>query len=854
MSGNFKTRGPGGARHLCGVLFAAVALWGQSPAAQIDEAIALANSGSARQGLAILRGVIPRLRESHDEVNLARALAASSEAALTVGDYEGAVQSSTEAARLHAKTSDADAEATDWNTIGRANVYLGRYVPAIESYQRALALDRKRGDAEGEIVRLYNIGNVYFEQGRYLDAFRQYQTALERLDATAGEEWNARRRQIVMANLAILYQRLGRYQQALQLYLSLREHSESMKPSERAQLVSNLGTLYRRLGDSGKALETYRQAQALFQQDHHPFGESGVLKNIGIVLALDLDRLPEALKAFQDAQKLATQSAGGQLAAIQLYIGETYRELGRYDEARASFEAALAGSRQGGSSEYEWQALRGLGQIEEQAGRRDEALRLYLDAIARIESVRSGLELPVLRREFLGDKRQVYDAALEILLARPEPPVGQVFELMEHSRARVMQDRLASPGAKYGLKEIQTRLDPGSVLLEYWVGRSGGAVLYATRSEAGILPRAAVDPGALRTALEDSGSSWREISSRIGHALLSGIPALRSGEFSSVIVVPDGSLSLIPFELLAAGDSGDAAARLLVERAPLFYLPSASLLLRAPSVAVRGWGPPWRRELLAFADPAQPSADAGADAIGGDTLRWAALPGSSDEVRAIAGLLPGRAELHLAADATKPLLLARATAAPLLHVSTHAIADPIDPERSRILFAPPQPRAGADYLFLREIYGLDLKGLDMVVLSACDTETGKVTGGEGVEGFSKAFLAAGANSTVTTLWPVDDRATAEFMKQFYYALASGSTKAEALRQAKLQFLRSGSRLSHPQYWAAFVLNGDGLAPIPRAISWSTVGIAAGAIGLTVLLGVSLRRTSRARAALTGSRS
>jgi tetratricopeptide (TPR) repeat protein len=853
MSGIFKTRGLGGPRHLYAVLLAAVALWGQSSAARIDEAIALANSGSARQALANLRGMIPGLRESHDEANLARALAASSEAALTVGDYEGAVASSTEAARIHGRAGDAEAEATDWNTIGRANVYLGRYAPAIESYQRALALDRKRGDAEGEIVRLYNIGNVYFEQGRYLDAFRQYQTALERVDATTGEKWNARRRQIVMANLAILYQRLGRYQQALQLYLSLREHSESMKASERAQLVSNLGTLYRRLGDSGKALETYRQAQALFQQDHHPFGESGVLKNIGIVLALDLDRLPEALKAFQDAQKLATQSAGGQLAAIQLYIGETYREMGRYDEARASFEAALAGSRQGGSSEYEWQALRGLGQIEEQGGRRDEALRLYLDAIARIESVRSGLELPVLRREFLGDKRQVYDAALEILLSRPEPPIGQVFELMEHSRARVMQDRLASPGAKYGLKEIQARLDPGSVLLEYWAGRSGGAVLYATRSEAGILWRPAVDPGALRTALEDSGTAWREISSRIGRALLSGIPPLRSGELRSVIVVPDGSLSLIPFELLAAGDSNGVDARLMVERAPLFYLPSASLLLRTPS-AVRGWGPPWRRELLAFADPAQPSADAGADAIGADSLRWTALPGSSDEVRAIAGMLPGRAELHLAADATKPLLLARATAAPLLHVSTHAIADPIDPERSRILFAPPQPRAGADYLFLREIYGLDLKGLDMVVLSACDTETGKVTGGEGVEGFSKAFLAAGANSTVTTLWPVDDRATAEFMKQFYYALASGAPKAEALRQAKLQFLRSGSRLSHPQYWAAFVLNGDGLAPIPRAVSWSAVGIAAGALGLAALLGVSLRRTRRTRPALTGSRS
>ena len=63
-------------------------------------------------------------------------------------------------------------------------------------------------------------------------------------------------------------------------------------------MLANLGTLYRRLGDSQKALRAYREAQGLFEQDRHLFGEIGVLKNIGIVLALDLERLPEALDAF----------------------------------------------------------------------------------------------------------------------------------------------------------------------------------------------------------------------------------------------------------------------------------------------------------------------------------------------------------------------------------------------------------------------------------------------------------------------------------------------------------------------------------------------------------------------------
>ena len=63
--------------------------------------------------------------------------------------------------------------------------------------------------------------------------------------------------------------------------------------------------------------------------------------------------------------------------------------------------------------------------------------------------------------------------------------------------------------------------------------------------------------------------------------------------------------------------------------------------------------------------------------------------------------------------------------------------------------------------------------MQLVTLSACDTERGKVIRGEGVEGFSRALLAAGAASAVTTMWDVVDRASAEFMKQFYFALARG---------------------------------------------------------------------------------
>jgi CHAT domain-containing protein len=167
---------------------------------------------------------------------------------------------------------------------------------------------------------------------------------------------------------------------------------------------------------------------------------------------------------------------------------------------------------------------------------------------------------------------------------------------------------------------------------------------------------------------------------------------------------------------------------------------------------------------------------------------------------------------------------------PLLHFSSHAIADTRDSDRSRILLAPPEPAGPVDYLFLREIYDLDLTGVQLVTLSACDTERGKVIRGEGVEGFSRALLAAGAASTITTMWDVADQASAELMKHFYFALASGESEASALRTAKLQFLRSGLAWSHPRYWAGYVLNGDGRQRLPRVVPWSVVAaLLAGAI-------------------------
>jgi CHAT domain-containing protein len=246
------------------------------------------------------------------------------------------------------------------------------------------------------------------------------------------------------------------------------------------------------------------------------------------------------------------------------------------------------------------------------------------------------------------------------------------------------------------------------------------------------------------------------------------------------------------------------------------------------SAAPPRWLPPWRLQIRAFADPVTGSNDLDGSAVG-------RLPASAEEARVVASELGGRALLHLGQDNRKAYLSSPAERAPLLHLATHAVADTTAMERSHILFSP-SDRSGSnpDYLFLKEVYALNLKGVELAVLSACDTESGRLVRGEGVESFSRAFLAAGAQSTVTTMWRVADEPTADFMEVFYHFLGRGEPRDQALRHAKLRFLENKSDLSDPHYWAAFLLTGDGFEPVPRAVTWQMV---AGALVVISIAGV-----------------
>lgn len=746
---------------------------------------------------------------------------------IDAGEYEAAVPPAREAARLFAALGDAHNHTASLNEAGLAQLYAGQYPAARASFEEALGVAVRSNDAEGIVEERMNLGSVDFFTGRYADAAAQYAAVDRVLQVRAAEAWTRRRVRILLANRATLDQRLGRYEEALAAYKLALADTTDVRPEEHAQMLANIGVLYRRMGDPYKALDAYEKARAIFAREHDLDGELGVLKNRGIALALDLGRLEEARDTFAGALARATE-AGDAREALQarLYGAETNLRLGQAAEASRDFRAVHQSAVELETVEEQWKALYGLARCETLSGDDVAATAHLRNAVAVIEQIRDAIRIPSLKSDFFNDKREVFDALIALRL-RHGAGARELFELIERGHSRGWRERVGLRST-VELPAIQRALPADALLLDYWTSSFGAAVVSVTKDTAQVQP-IRVDEESIR-ALADAlargpGSSWTAQAwtapaQRLAAQLLPPMPAGKP----HLVIVTDRALGSIPFEVLPI------AGGALLDRHDVTYMPTAALLLReAPPP--RRYAPPWTTQFRGFGDPL----------FGSGVLeegQVSRLPASAIEVRAIASELGGEAVLYLGEENRKEQLRQHTTA-PLLHIATHAFVDPGAIEQSRILFSAQRRGGPATYLFLNEAYELPLKDVELAVLSACDTERGRLLAGEGVESFSRAFLAAGARSTVTTLWRVPDTTTAAFMRVFYHHLQRGMTRAEALRRAKLRF-----RESDPHYWAAFTLTGDGLRPVSTAVRWWSIVAIALAVSLAGVVVAMLIRKNR----------
>lgn len=198
------------------------------------------------------------------------------------------------------------------------------------------------------------------------------------------------------------------------------------------------------------------------------------------------------------------------------------------------------------------------------------------------------------------------------------------------------------------------------------------------------------------------------------------------------------------------------------------------------------------------------------------------LPGSAREVDAIARLLPAdRLTVLTGKRAGEETFRSTIGGKAVVHVATHGILRDEDPLASFLALGGTGTAGAADgRLTTEEIYGLSLQ-VDLVVLSACRTGRGRVSG-DGIVGLTRAFFYAGAPTVVATLWDVADEPAVHLMPRFYRLMDTLGLKSRALRQAQLQTVRElrGGRIhvttpagrlplpEHPAFWASFVLQRE----------------------------------------------
>jgi CHAT domain-containing protein/tetratricopeptide (TPR) repeat protein len=330
-----------------------------------------------------------------------------------------------------------------------------------------------------------------------------------------------------------------------------------------------------------------------------------------------------------------------------------------------------------------------------------------------------------------------------------------------------------------------------------------------------------------RSMLSNTEESCCALGEELFRLLIGDLPEVLGARH--IIVIPDGALGLIPFETLC-----HTPDKYFIESYDISYVSSATVC----NLIGKRQYPPNRKPIAIFAGAEYIHSDNTDEAVSLTDSRiqylaslsakkqnkqepltqiyqalgygdWVSLPGTIQEAIDIQTLHPD-ADMNIGRKASETFVKMQSETQKLsqykiIHFATHGLSVSEIPSLSALVLSQSDNSFEDNYLTINEIEKLHLKA-DMVCLSACETGIGKFFKGEGIAGLSSAFIAAGANAVVASLWQVSDESTAFFMKVFYQNMQNNST-INSLRKTKLVLLQHED-FRHPYYWGAFVYYGQ----------------------------------------------
>jgi CHAT domain-containing protein len=375
-----------------------------------------------------------------------------------------------------------------------------------------------------------------------------------------------------------------------------------------------------------------------------------------------------------------------------------------------------------------------------------------------------------------------------------------------------------------GAEQVQSKLNKRQALIEYYlkepenISSTGELYIFTVTSDSISFTKEAIDqefvhriqtlhdflisPNYLDTKRKDY-VSYSLAAYGLYKKLL--MPVARKLEGKSLTIIPHDKLSYIPFDALLS-EMPDTAQmnfrdlKYVIRDYSINYGYSATLLYDS--------SPPRKtfKKLLIFSPEYNPQVPR-KDLETGNSYYLSSLPGANAEIKAISNVVSSVS--FVGKNAQESEFKKNANNFDILHLAMHTIINDSLPMLSKLVFSNPEISSSDDgYLNAYEVYNMKLNAR-LAVLSACETGSGKLQGGEGVMSMARGFIYAGCPSVVMTLWQVEDKSGVKIMSDFYRYLSKGKRKDVALRMAKLNHLENSDPLTaHPHFWLGYVSIGN----------------------------------------------
>lgn len=730
------------------------------------------------------------------------------------------------------------------NNLAETYRVLGQFDKAMALQEQTLARSRSSlGEAHpGTLVSMNNLAETYYALGQFDQALALHEQTLARSRTSLGEEHP--RTLVSMNNLANTYRAFGQFEKALALQeqtLKLRVARLGEDHPDTLLAMSNLAAIHVHLGQFDKALAlvpgiragteklrtqpklSTEQRQSVFARysDYYQRYASWYAQMQRFVEAFDLGDLSKArtlgdsiktqaaLRSLPEAEQQLLQASEARVKAAQLQLDQLAAAPQSDPQALLALQKRLDTE----STAYQTQVA-DLGQ------RFPKYAQLTTLRPAGANQAAQLLDPDTAFVSLLVDSK---GAAQAFVLTTDGPPQWVNLGTIPH---------LASTVAAY--REVNSQVAPVGRLIEH----EGGGYYWLQPGQGKTPP----GDGDAREAAQQA----RAILDRYWYTKLIQplLPLTRS--YRHWVISPDKDLALLPFDVLPESDPGQAKAQRLADTRQLTLVQSFSVYALLQQRAVDYARITRPKELLAMGNAVYGAGwDEGQGIVRGSVrgfvrqasetredavpvkenaenstlrqLRWLNLPGTAREIAAVgavfenpAALRTPRVDRYLGFDASEGKLLQLNHSGALkdyhyLLFSAHGYLAQNPALSSLVLSQQNNPPDVDGYVTAEEWPLYDVKS-DLTVLSACDTGVGKTQAGESVMGLPYALFVAGNKNTILSLWPVDDDATAEFMRRFFSKLKAGMAQPEALTQTKREFSRHPA-WNHPSYWAAFVLYG-----------------------------------------------